>query len=58
MPYDAGAIWSEKNLDVIIFPYELKTGKTGASIQIQIQTNLMELNNTSTYKNIRTLDTL
>jgi hypothetical protein len=45
-------------LDVIIFSYELKTGKTGASIQIQIQTNLMELNNSVTYINLRTLNTL
>jgi len=43
---------------VIEFAYELKTGKTGASIQVQIQTNLMELNNTATYINIATLSTL
>lgn len=58
MPYDAGVLWAEKNLNVIEFAYELKTGKTSASIQIQIQTNLMELNNTSTYINILTLSTL
>lgn len=58
MPYDAGVLWAEKSLDVIDFPYELKTGKTWASIQIQIQTNLMELNNTATYINIRTLSDL
>ena len=58
MPYDAGVLWAEKNINVIEFAYELKTGKTGASIQIQIQTNLMELNNTVTYKNILTLSTL
>ena len=58
MPYDAGTIWAEKNLDVIDFPYELKTGKTGASIQVQCQTNLMELNSTTTYVNIATLNTL
>lgn len=58
MPYDAGVLWAEKNLNVIEFAYELKTGKTGASVQIQIQTNIMELNNTSTYINLRTLSTL
>lgn len=58
MPYDAWVLWAEKNLNVIDFAYELKTGKTWASIQIQVQTNLMELNNTSTYKNILTLSTL
>lgn len=58
MPYDAGVLWAEKNLSVIEFAYELKTWKTGASIQIQIQTNLMELNNTATYINLRTLNTL
>jgi len=58
MPYDAGALWTEKNLQVIDFPYELKTGKTGASIQVQIQTNLMELNNPSTYINLKTLSDL
>lgn len=58
MPYDAWALWAEKNLNVIDFPYELKTGKTWASIQIQCQTNLMELNNAVTYINLRTLNTL
>ena len=58
MPYDAWVLWAEKNLNVIEFAYELKTGKTGASIQVQIQTNLMELNNTATYINIATLSTL
>jgi len=58
MPYDAWVLWAEKNLNIIEFAYELKTGKTGASIQIQIQTNLMELNNTSTFINIKTLSTL
>lgn len=55
MPYDSGVLWAEKNLDVIDFPYELKTGKTWASIQIKIQTNLMELDNPTTYINIKTL---
>jgi len=58
MPYDAGILWADKNLEVLCFPYELKLGNAGASIQIQIQTNLMELNNTATYVNLKTLNTL
>lgn len=58
MPYDAWVLWADKNLEVICFPYELKLTNTGASIQVQIQTNLMELNNTVTYVNLKTLSTL
>lgn len=58
MPYDAWILWADKNLEVLCFPYELKTGNAGASIQVQIQTNLMELNNTAIYVNIKTLSTL
>lgn len=58
IPYDAGALWADKNLEVICFPYELKTGNSWASIQIQMQTNLMELDNTVTYNNILTLSDL
>lgn len=58
MPYDSWVLWAEKNLEVLCFPYELKTGNDWASIQIQIQTNLMELNNTVTYVNLKTLSTL
>ena len=58
MPYDAWILWADKNLEVLCFPYELKLGNAGASIQIQIQTNLMELNNTATYVNLKTLNTL
>jgi hypothetical protein len=58
MPYDAGMLWADKNLEVICFPYELKTGNAGASIQVQIQTNLMELDNSVTYNNILTLSEL
>ena len=58
MPYDAWILWADKNLEVLCFPYELKTGNAGASIQVQIQTNLMELNNTVIYVNLKTLSTL
>ena len=58
IPYDASVLWAEKSIDVIDFAYELKTGKTGASIQIQCMTNLMELVNTANYVNILTLSTL
>ena len=58
MPYDSWVLWAEKNLEVLCFPYELKTGNDWASIQIQIQTNLMELNNTAIYVNVKTLNTL
>lgn len=62
IPYDAGMLWADKNLEVICFPYELKTtqwwSNTWASIQVQIQTNLMELNNSVTFNNILTLSTL
>jgi len=58
MPYDASALWADKNLEVICFPYELKTGNSGASIQIQMQTNLMELDNSATFNNILTLSDL
>lgn len=58
MPYDASVLWAEKNLEVIAFAYELAEGKTWASIQIQCQTNLMELDNSVTYANILTLSTL
>ena len=58
MPYDAWILWAEKNLEVLCFPYELKTGNDWASIQVQIQTNLMELNNSVTYVNLKTLSTL
>lgn len=56
MPYDAWTIWTEKNLDVLIMPYELKAGKTGASIQVQVQTNIMEF--TNTWVNLVTINTL
>ena len=58
MPYDSWVLWAEKNLEVLCFPYELKTGNDWASIQVQIQTNLMELNNTAIYVNVKTLNTL
>lgn len=58
MPYDAWMLWADKNLEVICFPYELKTSNTWASIQVQIQTNLMELDNSATYNNILTLSDL
>lgn len=58
MPYDAGMLWADKNLEVICFPYELKTWNAGASIQVQIQTNLMEIDNSVTYNNILTLSDL
>lgn len=58
MPYDAWILWADKNLEVLCFPYELKLTNDWASIQIQIQTNLMELNNTVTYVNLKTLNTL
>ena len=58
MPYDAWILWADKNLEVLCFPYELKLTNDWASIQIQIQTNLMELNNTVTYVNLKTLSTL
>ena len=58
MPYDALILWADKNLEVLCFPYELKLTNDWASIQIQIQTNLMELNNTVTYVNLKTLNTL
>lgn len=58
IPYDASALWADKSLEVICFPYELKTGSTWASIQIQMQTNLMELDNSATFNNILTLTDL
>ena len=58
MPYDAWILWADKNLEVLCFPYELKLANDWASIQVQIQTNLMELNNTVTYVNLKTLSTL
>lgn len=58
MPYDAWVLWAEKNLEVLCFPYELKLANDWASIQVQIQTNLMELNDSNTYVNLKTLNTL
>lgn len=58
MPYDAWILWADKNLEVLCFPYELKLANDWASIQVQIQTNLMELNNPTTYVNLKTLNTL
>ena len=58
MPYDAGVLWAEKSLNVVDFAYELKSGKTGASIQVQCQTNLMELVSSSTFVNLAPLSDL
>lgn len=58
IPYDAWALWAEKTLEVIAFSYELAAWKTWASIQIQCQTNLMELNNSVNYVNILTITDL
>lgn len=58
MPYDAWILWADKNLEVLCFPYELKLTNDWASIQVQIQTNLMELNDSNTYVNLKTLNTL
>ena len=58
MPYDASSLWAEKTLEVISFCYELAEWKTWASIQVQCQTNIMELTNSVNYVNIRTISEL